>query len=162
MPSFIMLVGVPGSGKSTYARKLKEQDDKYVIISRDDCVMLAGSQWKGGEVTYTEAFKNVDQKHVDRIFNGQYSSALAERKDIVLDMTNLTEKSRRAKLAQVSSDYTKYVLFFPITEQTMLARAEARVLQGKIIPEKVLKQMYNSLQVPSESEGFSMVGIIHD
>lgn len=44
MPNFVMLVGVPTSGKSTYAKQLKEAapESDYQIVSRDHYVLLAG------------------------------------------------------------------------------------------------------------------------
>lgn len=153
-----MLVGVPGSGKSTYAKKFNEQQNgKYTIVSRDNKMI----EFARPNVDYTTAFKEQDAKFVDAMLNACFQASLANKEDIIIDMTNLTTSSRRRTLSQVGSDYTKYVLYFPITEELMLQRAEARKAEGKNIPEHVLKDMLKRFEMPIEEEGFNMIGVIH-
>lgn len=159
MPKFIMMMGVPGCGKSTHAKYLKAIDSSYEIISRDAIVMLAGSQWKGGSVDYATAFANVDHKHVDRVLNEQYSSALKEGKNIIHDMTNLTKAARRRRLSQVGKKYIKEIIYFPISDVLMFQRADHREAEGKIIPHNVLSEMFKSIEPPLYEEGFNHIVI---
>lgn len=156
-----MLVGVPGSGKSTYAEKLKEAslESDYQIISRDHYVMLFGqaSTLRPG-VTYNESWQLADHKQVDSMLNERLQEALANKQNIILDMTNLTKKTRARRLASVGKDYTKTVMYFPIEFSTMLERNKAR--EGKNISTHVLSSMFETQEKPTADEGFEILGTI--
>lgn len=156
MPRFVMLVGVPGSGKSTYARKLVEQGPSYAIVSRDDILTNTYSN-----LTYSEAFKQANHKQIDEALNIRLQMLLDLNKDIIVDMTNLTKASRKRTLDKVDKEYDKFCIYFPIDNKTMFERAEARVSEGKVIPKNVLDDMMNRLEVPAPDEGFICVGYIH-
>ena len=85
VPQAVMLIGVPGSGKSTYIDELKAQnpDRDYIVLSTDDILERLGSE-KG--LNYSQAFKNIPFKKslinfcvLRKINNGFYS----DRKQVV-------------------------------------------------------------------------------
>jgi len=85
--------GLPGTGKTTYRYKLIEEYGKnnVGVISSDDII----EEWaKEHGLSYTEAFKLIPAKYRESKINE--SIRAAKDKDIVIvDMTNLTKKSRR-------------------------------------------------------------------
>jgi predicted kinase len=103
----ILLVGPPLSGKDTY---LKSQDySDYVVISRDDILMSLHNT-----DDYTEAFNQVDQKMVDRILNNKIQDCIDGKKNVIINMTNLTKKGRNRHLSKFpNSDYEKIAIVFP-------------------------------------------------
>jgi tRNA uridine 5-carbamoylmethylation protein Kti12 len=161
MPNFVMLAGVPGSGKSTYADQLKAAslESDYQIISRDHYVMLFGqaATLRPG-VTYDESWAIADHKQVNRMLNGRLQEALATKQNIILDMTNLTKGARARKLSSVSNEYIKSIMYFPISYEEMMRRAAIRQEQGKTISSKVLIEMFESFKIPIADEGFSILG----
>jgi len=44
-PKLLVLQGIPASGKTTYARKLIEEDTSYVRVNRDDLRNMRGIYW---------------------------------------------------------------------------------------------------------------------
>lgn len=45
MPKLLVLQGIPASGKTTFARKLVEEDSSYVRVNRDDLRNMRGVYW---------------------------------------------------------------------------------------------------------------------
>lgn len=73
----IVMVGTPLSGKSTY---VKNNYPHYKVISRDDIIMeLSNSD------NYNDAWLNVDQKLVDKIYNERLNTLLSNNENIVID-----------------------------------------------------------------------------
>lgn len=152
MLKFLMLIGVPCSGKTTYAKNLMAADanNQWTYISRDDLVMEHGKEWP----TYNEAWSKVDQRLIDRELNDAIEKAVAAKQNIILDMTNLTVKSRRAKLSKLTEDYTKIAAVFNSDEQTIFKRNKER--EGKVIPAFVINRMMEQYEAPTKEEGFTM------
>ena len=98
-PVFTMLVGLPGTGKSTWITHEYQEVPfvDYVPLSTDaEIEKLCASQG----ITYDQGFKLfIDQ--AQKIMNEKMADAIKNRHDIVLDQTNLTRKSRARKMAQL-------------------------------------------------------------
>lgn len=157
MPIFIMMVGVPNSGKTTYAKTLINTDvnNSYTYISRDDLVELAGSQLGLGELTYNEAWAKVDQKHVDTLLNARIESAFLNKENVILDMTNLTKKARAGRLKKVPQGYKKMSATFICNEKDIFERNKQR--PGKVIPPHVISTMMEQFEIPTKDEGFDIL-----
>lgn len=156
MPSFMMMMGVPGSGKSTYVKTLKENGATGEVVSRDSIVMTLGQLYTPG-ASYTECFQKVDHREVDRMLNARLENLLGEKQNIILDMTNLIPQSRLRHLSKVGSDYEKWVIVHQISKATMLERNELRKVEGKYIPTQVLDSMYESFSMPTLAEGWDHI-----
>jgi len=151
-PQAIMLIGVPGSGKSTYISKLKAQnpDRDYTVLSTDDVLELLGSE-QGWD--YNQAFKNIPFKKVQAIFNTNFQQAVKNKNDIIIDQTNLTVKSRAKKLNKLSKEYKKIAVVFSVDADEMKRRLDQRAAEtGKSIPQHILDNMIRSYVPPSNSE----------
>lgn len=148
----IMLIGVPCSGKSTYIDELKSQnpDRDYIVLSTDDILERLGNE-KGWD--YNQAFKNIPFKKVQAIFNTDFRHAVKAKKDIIIDQTNLTVKSRAKKLNKLPEEYKKIGIVFIVTSDELERRLVKRTaMTGKIIPRSVLNNMIRSYVPPSCSE----------
>lgn len=153
MPTVYMMVGVPGSGKSTW---LSQQDlSNAVVLSTDNYIEHFA---KLNNTTYTEIFKKVIGE-ATRLMQEDLRKAIAEQKDIYWDQTNLTAKTRAGKLAQIPSTWHKVAVYFPTPPDAELKRRlESR--PGKTIPANVVLGMKSQLEMPSESEGFDQVVVV--
>lgn len=147
MATIYMLVGVPGSGKSTW---VKNNEHDAVVLSTDNYIERAAE--KQGK-TYSEVFQDTigyatDQMEKDLI------QAVRKERDIIWDQTNLTAKARKGKLSRIPKSYKKVAVYFT-TPQDLRDRLASR--PGKTIPEPVIISMINQLQPPTKEEGFDEV-----
>ena len=91
MTNFYMLVGLPGSGKSNIAKKMKEENPKIQIFSSDE---LRKELW-GNENTQgnnSVLFKELHNRIKFCLENGV---------DCIYDATNISSKRRMAFLMDV-------------------------------------------------------------
>ena len=150
-PEFIMLIGLPGSGKSTYIQTLieKNPDKNYAILSSDD-ILTAWGEAEG--LNYPESFRKFS-KQADKTFKISVRQSLNDRKNIIIDKTSLTPKSRAKNLNQVPSDYKTKAIVFEVDPEELEHRLNKRAAEtGKFIPPKVIEQMIQSYQRPTKSE----------
>jgi len=152
---FIMLVGIPAAGKSTYIRNSNLLD--YVIISSDNIIEREAT--KLGK-TYTEVFKDVIGD-VQREKNRDFLDAINNGKNIIWDHTNLVASKRTGILSRLPFNYYKKAVFFNVDLTLAKDRAIARgKATGKHIPSRVLDDMHSRLEVPTESEGFDEIELM--
>jgi predicted kinase len=142
-----MLIGVPGSGKTTW---IKNNKNDAVVLSTDDYIeRIAAEQGK----TYSEVFKDeIDSANTH--MSQELTRAIKNSDDIIWDQTNLTVKSRKGKLSKIPKNYRKVAVYFSVP-QDLRQRLASR--PGKTIPEPVIISMINQLQPPSKEEGFDEV-----
>jgi predicted kinase len=156
MPTLYMLVGVPGSGKSTWIRSQAFGSDVHVASTDDIIERIAASQGK----TYTQVFQQA-VKPATREMNQAIAAAFSKEQDVVWDQTNVTAKARAKKLEQVPDSYRKVALFFPTPEAKELQRRLAS-RPGKIIPPNVMLAMSSTLEMPTVDEGFDEVIVVNN
>lgn len=152
-PEFIMLVGLPGTGKSTYA-KAKMEDKEYVVLSTDDIIETIGNKYG---LSYNQMFDDITYSFAEKIMRKIAINALNNGKNVIWDQTNLTIKSRAKKLALVPDSYTKICAVFkiPANLQEVLKHREEK--EGKFIPPNVIEDMKNKLEWPSYDEAFDKI-----
>lgn len=149
-PYVILLVGPPLSGKSTWIRN---NYSDTLVISRDEIVMeLYGSR------DYNSAFDKVDQKEVDRLLRGRLLDASTQKKNVIIDMTNMTSKRRRANLSNFNG-YHKVAVVFPfLSDDEYSIRNKKRIEEeNKNIPLSIIKSMIQSYQQIQTDENFDEI-----
>ena len=152
MTTLYMLIGVPGSGKSTWL--LNQDLTAASVLSTDDYIEARATELNS---TYSEVFDQFIKPATAQL-NADLESALAAEKIIYWDQTNTTVKSRAAKLRKIPSDYRKIAVYFATPEQVVFQRLEDRgYATGKWIPQSVVRRMIQTLEVPSLSEGFDEI-----
>ena len=150
-PFVIILIGPPLSGKTTWIR---ENFPTTKVISRDEIVMeVYGSR------NYTEAFKSVDQKEVDKVLGQRFLDANKEKKNVIVDMTHMASKRRKQNLNYFTDDYYKLGVIFPIlTDDEYVKRNQKRIEEeNKDLPMGIVKSMISSYQPITSDEGFNKV-----
>jgi len=149
----ILLVGPPLSGKDTY---LKSEDfSDFTIISRDDILMSLHNT-----NDYSEAFNQVDQKLVDKLLVQKIQDCISEKKNVIINMTNLSKKGRNKHLCKFpNSDYEKIAIVFPkLNLCDYINRNDNRKKEdNKFIPVNVIHSMIENWQETTSDEGFDQI-----
>ena len=145
-----MLIGVPGSGKSTWA----SQQEWY-----KDCAYISTDVWveleaKKQNKTYTEVFNEYMPKAVN-IMTEHVKLARDAGQDIIWDQTSTTIHTRRKKLVMLPDYYAIAVVFKTPDSDELAKRLSNR--PGKIIPEGVLQSMITNWEEPTLEEGFKEI-----
>jgi predicted kinase len=150
MPTCYQLIGVPGSGKSTWAAS-QGWDDPYVVISTDNYVEMFASEM--GK-TYNDVFSEVMTEAVSRMCI-DVRQACEDGVDIIWDQTSTTVKSRKRKFNMLPN-YKHIAVVFAIPEPAELARRLAS-RPGKSIPWEVVDSMITGFAMPTKEEGFTAI-----
>ena len=150
MPKLYVLVGVPGSGKSTWARSQEWYND-CVYISTDQYV----EEWANSVgKTYSEVFEEYMPMAVARMASA-VNGAKSIGQDIIWDQTSTTVSSRTRKFNMLPDYHAIAVVFRTPEEEELVRRLATR--PGKVIPEHVLHDMIWNFEMPTEEEGFKEI-----
>jgi predicted kinase len=153
MAKCYQLVGVPGSGKSTWIKN-QEWSKDCAIVSTDMWVEMEAERL--GK-TYSEIFDEY-MPHAVALMANHVELARDKGMDIIWDQTSTTEGARRRKFNMLR-DYEHIAVVFPTPDKDELARRLAS-RPGKNIPDGVMKSMIRGFQMPTEAEGFNEIRIV--
>lgn len=139
MSVIITLVGIPASGKSTFAEEYRKKG--YVIASTDEArKTLYGDEAIQGNI-----------KDVLCVVYGIVEDAVKNHKNVVVDSTALTPYERM-QILRFSARHIAVCFDTPV--DTCLRRNQER---ERHVPERIILQMYERMIYPSEEEGFEKV-----
>ena len=145
-----MMIGVPGSGKSTW---IAQHNTAGTMVASSDAFIDARAAEQNK--TYNDVFKS-QIKAATNYAQSVAKQAFDLNLDLIWDQTNVSRKSRAAKLAMVPDHYEKIAVFFPTPSEDELQRRLAN-RPGKSIPNNIIMAMASSLEKPSPDEGFDRI-----
>lgn len=147
MSTLYILCGVPGCGKTTWAREFVyqqfEKDIRYV--SRDE---IRFSIIKDEEDYFSH------EKEVYRKFIETITETLIDGFDVIADATHLNEFSRRKLTQSIDRRYTDYEIVyvvFNVDLQTCLERNAQRTGRA-CVPKQTVRNMYRDFRPPTKDE----------
>lgn len=148
MTNFYMLVGLPGSGKSTIAKKMIEKNPNIKVFSSDSLRKeLWGDENKQGD--NSELFNELHTRIKDCLSLGN---------DCIYDATNISAKRRTAFLNNIKSikNVNKVCIFALTSIEKCYKNNKKRERQ---VPEDVIKNMYLRFDIPQYREGWDKIVI---
>jgi tRNA uridine 5-carbamoylmethylation protein Kti12 len=149
MPTVTFLIGIPAAGKSTMRELIRV--GSFVASSDDFIESIAKAAGK----TYDEVFKQSIDAAV-RYSKSVVSHAVQSNRDLIIDSTNMSVKSRRKFMLMIPDTWTKRaIVLTPNSDDMWELRLKSR--PGKNIPTDVLKNMVDSFEMPTKAEGFSEI-----
>ena len=151
MNKIYVLVGLPGVGKSTWLNEFLKDNSNFVVVSSDN--ILQDICRRNGE-SYDVGFPKYI-KEADQLYKEELQTMLNEGRDIIVDRTNLSVKSRGRVLNKVPDSYIKTVVTFEVEEKEHIRRLNERT--DKSIPANILQSMKNSYIEPSFDEKIDVI-----
>ena len=156
-----ILIGISGSGKSTYANKLRQR-----ICSTDRYI---DTYAKALNVSYDESFDQIQLiglfSELNDKFYADIDEAIRLGEDFIIDRTNLTGGARRhliGKVRSISEKYNSPIIIkgvvFDINKDKIMEQLKKREAEeDKKIPEDVMVQQFNAFEYPLIEEGFDII-----
>ena len=148
LPKFIMLIGLPGSGKSTYAEKLAAVDKVTKYISSDKI---------RGELYGDESIQG-DPNKVFQLMQRRVKQYLSEGYDVIYDATNVTRKNRKGIIHEVKKycdSIEAHIVWAPYSECVTRDKQRARS-----VGEDVIRKFLYRWQSPYYDEGFTTIELV--
>jgi predicted kinase len=146
-PTLILLVGIPGSGKTTCAEKYIEEHPGTVHLSSDK---IRAELW-GSEATQG------DNNEVFSLMQSRVIEALNNGLSVLYDATNVTRKDR-AYIISLCPKFVKiecHIVWAPI--ETCIERDAAR---ERTVGKEVIDKMLKRFQSPWYDEGIDDIKVI--
>ena len=153
MPKCYQLVGVPGSGKSTWIKNQTWMLGMPVVSTDTFVEDYAKKQGK----TYSEVFDEYMPIAVKLMAN-QAKICEANGLDLIWDQTSTTQSSRERKFNTLPR-YKHIAVVFATPDKKELERRLAS-RPGKEIPRAVVQGMIDNFVVPTEDEGFDEIWFV--
>jgi predicted kinase len=150
MPKCYQLVGVPGSGKSTWFKNQEWTEGCYYISTDKHVEAYAEAHGK----TYSEVFNDYMPTAVENMVE-EVERARKAGIDIIWDQTSTTVASRLKKFRMLP-DYEHIAVVFQTPDEEEHQR-RLKTRPGKVIPEAVLFDMVWNFEMPTEEEGFQEI-----
>lgn len=146
-PTMWVLVGLSGSGKSTIATQIANENPNTVIVSSDAIREELTGNYE-------------DQEHneeVFKIFHDRIRKNLENKKNVIADATNLTIKSRRAIMMKVNGlEVHKVCVVIPKPSEQCKIDNKNR---EHPVPNEVLDKQIRRFQIPFYEEKFDEIQI---
>ena len=148
-----VLIGVPGSGKSTWVNN-QTLVEEYTYVSTDFWVEQFA---KAANTSYTEIFEKVMPDAIEQMLE-QVRLSRNYNSNIVWDQTSTTIASRKKKFKMLPY-YEHIAVVFPTPDRAELDRRLAN-RPGKVVPVEVVDSMIAGFQMPTLAEGYSQIIIV--
>lgn len=127
-----LTIGVPASGKSTWAKQFTIDNPNWVRISRDDFrLMLQQSQYMPG----------AGEKLITKLVEQAIAEATAAKFNVIVDQTNVNLKYLRPMVNYCRQYGDVDFELFPVTKDEAIARDAAREAS---VGAEIIERMFNN------------------
>ena len=151
MGRLFIMMGAPGSGKSTWCKNYIKQGDVY--ISRDE---IRFEKLEKEDVYFSK------EREVYQEFIYQINKALKADNDVYADQTSLN-RAARAKLLNSLEVQPDSITVVYIKEPLKVVLERNAQRGGRaLVPESTVINMYNSIELPTAEEGITWLWTVEN
>ena len=148
-PKFIIMCGLPYSGKSSLAKEIAARENAIIFSSDKIREELYGSEDIQG-----------DPQEVFGLIHKRIREAVKTERSVILDATNVRQKNRRQALSFVSGlDVRKICYVIPETLTTIKTRREENKREREV-PWEIILKMLRRWNTPYYFEGWDEIHLI--
>lgn len=148
-PKLLILVGAPGSGKSTFARYFIRTEDNWVRVNRDDFRLM-----QFGDTLMSPFY----EERITKMVEASVITLLKHHTNVIIDATNCSLRT----LEDMIQAYTEYAdisfKVFDLSMEELVKRCDKRCEQtGKFIPKSAIEKHVTQLQYTKEKFDFKPI-----
>ena len=148
-PKLLILVGAPGSGKSTFARYFIRTEDNWVRVNRDDFRLM-----QFGDTLMSPFY----EERITKMVEASVITLLKHHTNVIIDATNCSLRT----LEDMIQAYTEYAdisfKVFDLSVEELVKRCDKRCEQtGKFIPKSAIEKHVTQLQYTKEKFDFKPI-----
>lgn len=150
MAVLTMLIGIPGSGKSTYGAKFLKSHPQTVYVSSDAMRLKLF-----GDEEYQKG-----NREVFAAMEAAASQALREGKDVLWDSTNTRSRDRKRTIEMahsVPNTVVNAVVFRTLLSVSLIRNAKRK----RVVPDDVIRRMYFAMEMPEYGEGYQEIKYVY-
>ena len=166
-----ILIGISGSGKSTYVRDVaKEHNEKVCSTDKfiDEHAMSRFNE-DGVKFSYEEAFDDIQENDMFKVITARFYDEIEENikngDNFIIDRTNLSARARASlikELRELGKKYSKATVIIGVVFNPPISvihdRLEKRImLENKKIPADILDDQIKNFQLPTDKENFDIL-----
>lgn len=153
MSRVTILVGLPGSGKSTIAKQLQEIYGATIVCPDTIREELTGDI--NDQSRNTEVFRTAENQIYD---------AVSHNKDVIYDATNIHRYARMNLIQKIRKSLSRHVN--PIIDCIIVAPdidevRDRNLKRDRTVPDDVIDRMLSHWETPMNFEGFDNIYINH-
>lgn len=152
MSNFIMLIGLPASGKDAWAKEYIKEHPNTQVYSSDDI----------RKELYGDASHQGSPAKIFELMRSRTLSSLREDKDVIYNATNVSFKDRRGILSQVKNLKKEVKITGIILATPLKVCKERNCARERVVPNFVFNKMLSRWQTPFYNEGFNEIKVITD
>lgn len=154
-PLAILLVGLPGAGKSTYRKEvLGGSGIRYAVASSDDYLDWIAER---NQTTYNDVFESFI-KEADKHFHEQIALAVANKENLIIDRVNMSIKTRAKLINVLKKTHDIQAVIFEISDEDLFINLAGRV--GKRISLDIINRMKHTYILPTKAEGIDYIDVV--
>lgn len=150
MKTAYLLIGVPCSGKSTWA----EKQSPMPVFSSDYFVEVQAKKMRS---TYDQVFSQTVKGARIKMMAAIELFITKVGNSFIWDQTNINVRSRRDKIKYLKEKGYRIVAVSFSTPDPKLLHIRNTLRKGKVIPEDVIDTFINAFEVPTLDEGFDEI-----
>jgi len=141
MSNIILLVGISGAGKSTWANKFLQNNPQYIYLNADKMRLIMTGDESNQDKNY-QVFQTLEHM-------ASYLMSLGN--NLIIDNTNYNKKNRLIwnRLATAFNYNKEWIVFKTPLEQCILNNEK----RFRNVPTEVIKRQYENMTIPLDEGG---------